>query len=163
MSCPRETLFNQVHKVCDWWYNVECERSTEYYHLNRDMFGGQPFYGHEYRNGPTRYPDQEEVVWGRHTSSYDSPRRSVISLTSNGMDAYEYPLNTDGESTMDYAASTKKTSRDESHQLPMISRKPKKSRMTTKPSSTAASRNSRKQSSRKVEKSSKQDNSRDFD
>ncbi|XP_074596975.1 uncharacterized protein LOC141852038 [Brevipalpus obovatus] len=155
MSCPRETLFNQKHKVCDWWYNVECEKSTEYYHLNRDMFGGQSFYGHEYRNGPTRYPDQEEVVWGRQTSSYDTPRRSVISLTSNGMDAYEYPLNTEGESAMDYAASTKKTSRDkQSQQFSMPSKKSKKG--SSRHRAITSRGNSERRSLQKDEESSNQ-------
>ncbi|RXG56635.1 hypothetical protein Avbf_15252 [Armadillidium vulgare] len=32
--CPIGTLFNQKYFVCDWWYNVDCNRSTEFYSLN---------------------------------------------------------------------------------------------------------------------------------
>ena len=35
--CPRGTIFNQKHRVCDWWYNVKCEDSTEFYDLNLDL------------------------------------------------------------------------------------------------------------------------------
>ena len=23
--CPNGTIFNQVHFICDWWYNFDCE------------------------------------------------------------------------------------------------------------------------------------------
>lgn len=29
--CPVGTVFNQEYLVCDWWYNVDCERSPKYY------------------------------------------------------------------------------------------------------------------------------------
>jgi hypothetical protein len=32
--CPKGTIFNQKHRVCDWWYNVKCEESPEFYDLN---------------------------------------------------------------------------------------------------------------------------------
>ncbi|KAB7504838.1 hypothetical protein Anas_11262 [Armadillidium nasatum] len=32
--CPIGTLFNQKYFVCDWWYNVDCNRSAEFYSLN---------------------------------------------------------------------------------------------------------------------------------
>ena len=35
--CPRGTIFNQEHRVCDWWYNVKCEDSSEYFDLNLDI------------------------------------------------------------------------------------------------------------------------------
>ena len=35
--CPRGTIFNQKHRVCDWWYNVKCEDATEFYDLNLDL------------------------------------------------------------------------------------------------------------------------------
>ena len=35
--CPRGTIFNQEFRVCDWWYNVKCEDSSEYFDLNLDL------------------------------------------------------------------------------------------------------------------------------
>ena len=35
--CPRGTIFNQEYRVCDWWYNVKCEDSSEYFDLNLDL------------------------------------------------------------------------------------------------------------------------------
>ena len=35
--CPKGTIFNQKHRVCDWWYNVKCEDATEFYDLNLDL------------------------------------------------------------------------------------------------------------------------------
>ena len=35
--CPKGTIFNQKHRVCDWWYNVKCEDAAEFYDLNLDL------------------------------------------------------------------------------------------------------------------------------
>uniref|UniRef100_A0A182RF44 Chitin-binding type-2 domain-containing protein n=1 Tax=Anopheles funestus TaxID=62324 RepID=A0A182RF44_ANOFN len=37
--CPNGTLFNQRHLVCDWYMNVRCEESENFYHVN-DAIGG---------------------------------------------------------------------------------------------------------------------------
>lgn len=29
--CPNGTIFRQSHLICDWWFRVDCERSTELY------------------------------------------------------------------------------------------------------------------------------------
>ncbi|XP_052898165.1 uncharacterized protein LOC128304955 [Anopheles moucheti] len=39
--CPNGTLFNQRHLVCDWYMNVRCEESENFYHVN-DNIGGTP-------------------------------------------------------------------------------------------------------------------------
>ncbi|XP_066946012.1 uncharacterized protein [Macrobrachium rosenbergii] len=36
--CPEGTIFNQKYIVCDWWYNVDCPRSPEFFELNEDFF-----------------------------------------------------------------------------------------------------------------------------
>ncbi|XP_037081794.1 uncharacterized protein LOC119102515 isoform X2 [Pollicipes pollicipes] len=35
--CPNGTLFNQRYFTCDWWFNVRCEESPDYYELNRNI------------------------------------------------------------------------------------------------------------------------------
>lgn len=29
--CTNGTIFNQKEFTCDWWYNVDCQSSLEYY------------------------------------------------------------------------------------------------------------------------------------
>jgi len=36
--CPNQTMFNQNHRVCDWWYNVKCDQSASLYSINDDLY-----------------------------------------------------------------------------------------------------------------------------
>ncbi|CAG0882075.1 unnamed protein product [Darwinula stevensoni] len=36
--CPNGTVFNQRLFVCDWWFGVDCPKSSDYYERNRDVF-----------------------------------------------------------------------------------------------------------------------------
>ncbi|XP_076309599.1 U-scoloptoxin(01)-Cw1a-like [Tachypleus tridentatus] len=36
--CPNETRFNQQYRVCDWWYNVDCNQATSFYDINKDLY-----------------------------------------------------------------------------------------------------------------------------
>ena len=33
--CPKGTLFQQKYFVCDWWFNVDCSTTEDFYKLNR--------------------------------------------------------------------------------------------------------------------------------
>ncbi|XP_074598476.1 uncharacterized protein LOC141853133 isoform X2 [Brevipalpus obovatus] len=35
--CPNGTVFNQEIFVCNWWFNVDCDRSEHLYHLNEKL------------------------------------------------------------------------------------------------------------------------------
>ena len=35
--CPNGTLFNQQYFVCDWWFNVDCDRTELFYSLNDEL------------------------------------------------------------------------------------------------------------------------------
>ncbi|CAL4146880.1 unnamed protein product, partial [Meganyctiphanes norvegica] len=35
--CPNGTLFNQQYFVCDWWFNVDCAASADFFRLNADI------------------------------------------------------------------------------------------------------------------------------
>jgi hypothetical protein len=36
--CPNGTLFNQLYRVCDWYYNVDCKAAPQIYHINNDLY-----------------------------------------------------------------------------------------------------------------------------
>ncbi|RWS17282.1 putative serine/threonine-protein kinase tsuA-like protein [Dinothrombium tinctorium] len=36
--CQNGTLFNQKVFTCDWWFNVDCKRSTQFYALNKFLY-----------------------------------------------------------------------------------------------------------------------------
>ncbi|KAH9381040.1 hypothetical protein HPB48_008254 [Haemaphysalis longicornis] len=52
--CPVGTIFNQRYFVCDWWQNVNCDESPQYYNLNGDLYKAGPSWsgggggGHDY-------------------------------------------------------------------------------------------------------------------
>jgi len=35
--CPNGTLFNQQYFVCDWWFNVDCSTTEDFYSLNDEI------------------------------------------------------------------------------------------------------------------------------
>ena len=35
--CPNGTMFNQRYFTCDWWFNVRCPESPDYYELNKNI------------------------------------------------------------------------------------------------------------------------------
>ncbi|XP_077298983.1 U-scoloptoxin(01)-Cw1a-like [Arctopsyche grandis] len=39
--CPNGTVFNQQVRVCDWFYNVNCQEATSLYSINSDLYKDQ--------------------------------------------------------------------------------------------------------------------------
>ncbi len=35
--CPNGTVFNQEVFACDWWFNVDCAASVDFYFLNEEV------------------------------------------------------------------------------------------------------------------------------
>ncbi|XP_070395150.1 pneumococcal serine-rich repeat protein-like [Dermacentor albipictus] len=40
--CPNGTIFKQELFTCDWWYNVDCDSSSKFFHLNAKMYTTTP-------------------------------------------------------------------------------------------------------------------------
>ncbi|XP_060534543.1 U-scoloptoxin(01)-Cw1a-like [Cylas formicarius] len=41
--CPNGTIFNQFARVCDWFFNVDCPSTPNYYGINSDLYRVPPF------------------------------------------------------------------------------------------------------------------------
>ncbi|RWS23480.1 hypothetical protein B4U80_03760, partial [Leptotrombidium deliense] len=39
--CPNGTIFSQEYLICDWWYNVKCGNSDQYYGINKEAFSSE--------------------------------------------------------------------------------------------------------------------------
>ena len=37
--CPNGTMFSQAYFICDWWFNVDCSASEQFYSLNEEIVG----------------------------------------------------------------------------------------------------------------------------
>ena len=37
--CPNGTMFSQAYFICDWWFNVDCSASEQFYSLNEEIAG----------------------------------------------------------------------------------------------------------------------------
>ena len=85
--CPRGTIFNQVpfffqdftatsvqeFRVCDWWYNVKCENSAEYFDRNLDLM----------IQVPPPPPERELIQTHSHSFTQDQQRNSLSSSSSS--------------------------------------------------------------------------------
>ena len=40
--CPNGTLFQQQYFVCDWWFNVDCSTTEDFYGLNDEIAAERP-------------------------------------------------------------------------------------------------------------------------
>lgn len=89
------TLFNQKLRVCDWWYNVYCIFSGDYYYMNREVYGGEPFHSKMYMMSG----EDEVKLWTNEEEKNENEPayRSGIDLADDGMTSYEYPLATNYE------------------------------------------------------------------
>ncbi|XP_031765913.2 uncharacterized protein LOC113521859 isoform X1 [Galleria mellonella] len=62
--CPNGTLFNQAVFVCDWWMNVNCEKSEELFNNNNERFGNL-------RLGPQLMKDVKKMLMHPMRNPYD--------------------------------------------------------------------------------------------
>merc|ERR1712098_213208 len=86
--CPNGTLFQQQYFVCDWWFNVDCSTTEDFYSLNDEIAaereanspgGGQGRYnGAGAQAGYTR--NQREVILEHEKHSEEQLNRPLPSM-----------------------------------------------------------------------------------
>ncbi|CAL4135564.1 unnamed protein product [Meganyctiphanes norvegica] len=54
--CPNQTMFNQKYRLCDWYYNVDCPGSPDYYNINKDLYEIPQF---DYLDNEDQYYDYD--------------------------------------------------------------------------------------------------------
>ncbi|CAH1640176.1 unnamed protein product [Spodoptera littoralis] len=62
--CPNGTLFNQAVFVCDWWMNVDCQNSQQFFNNNNDKF-------ENLRLGPQLMKDIKKMLTHPMLNPYD--------------------------------------------------------------------------------------------
>jgi len=82
--CPNHTLFNQRFFVCDWFYNVDCSVSDQFYHLNDQLYSGHSDTADKLSRAlePAIKITQDEIL----TSAASSPQLSTADIHLPGPD-----------------------------------------------------------------------------
>lgn len=80
--CPNGTLFNQAVFVCDWWMNVNCQKSEELFSSNNDKFGNLKL-------GPQLMKDIKKMITHTMRNPYD---KSVMKGNLIVMQEYKPPF-----------------------------------------------------------------------
>ncbi|KAJ8717137.1 hypothetical protein PYW08_005536 [Mythimna loreyi] len=62
--CPNGTLFNQAVFVCDWWMNVDCQNSQQFFNNNNEQF-------ENLRLGPQLMKDIKKMLTHPMRNPYD--------------------------------------------------------------------------------------------
>ncbi|XP_049876580.1 putative uncharacterized protein DDB_G0289263 [Pectinophora gossypiella] len=79
--CPNGTLFNQAVFVCDWWMNVNCQKSQDFIN-NNDKFGNLKL-------GPQLMKDIKKMITHPMRNPYD---KSVMKSNLIVMQDYKPPI-----------------------------------------------------------------------
>lgn len=94
--CPNGTVFNQMFFVCDWWFNVDCAASDQFFNLNLEI-------------GKVPEAEAEEVTDASPESQVEEliPAASnVVANTPHGQ--YNYDIATDNVAYYNYESEKQK-------------------------------------------------------
>ncbi|RWS08179.1 glycine-rich cell wall structural protein 1.8-like protein [Dinothrombium tinctorium] len=81
--CPIGTMFNQQLFVCDWWNNVRCDQTAQFYELNSNLYD----YGKEGKPRSSRRSESESEA-GSTDPSADEPTGEVREPLKDGSSIY---------------------------------------------------------------------------
>merc|ERR1711877_45205 len=84
--CPNGTLFQQQYFVCDWWFNVDCSTTEDFYGLNDEIAAERQAYspavGAASFNSPSYSAPQSG--YARHQREVVPPAAAVAPLPLQG-------------------------------------------------------------------------------
>lgn len=93
--CPNGTLFDQLTRVCNWWYNVHCDSSLSLYDINFDLY-----------REPLKVPSQSLDITPYHQGLSSQPKSVDTVPNPNSflrhVKDFEASLNSHSQSKDDY-------------------------------------------------------------
>lgn len=78
--CPNGTVFRQSHLVCDWWWTVDCQESTEHYISSAELLASD-----QRRAQKNSQQRREEIV------EIDKSRREQLGAQESRNGVYQSP------------------------------------------------------------------------
>ncbi|KAF2356046.1 Chitin binding domain [Trinorchestia longiramus] len=71
--CPNGTIYNQVNRVCEWWFNVLCENTKAAFRVNEDLYIIPPSTAEP--TIPQQYQPQQEPQPEHQQQSQQEPQQ----------------------------------------------------------------------------------------
>ncbi|XP_076751879.1 chitin-binding domain protein thawb [Xylocopa sonorina] len=87
--CPNGTIFQQSQLICDWWFKVDCSKSTELYEQSSEQLHEEERRRAESRNSRLDY--QQPIETGGQQDYYDVQNLSYDGRQNGRTKSYEEP------------------------------------------------------------------------
>ncbi|CAL7945823.1 unnamed protein product [Xylocopa violacea] len=87
--CPNGTIFQQSQLICDWWFKVDCSKSTELYEQSSEQLLEEERRRAESRNSRLDY--QQSIETGGQQDYYDVQNLSYDGRQNARTKSYEEP------------------------------------------------------------------------
>ncbi|XP_050585425.1 mucin-3A-like isoform X3 [Bombus affinis] len=87
--CPNGTIFQQSQLICDWWFKVDCSKSTELYEQSSEQLFEEERRRAESRKSKLDYP--QSVESGAQQDYYDVQNLSYDGKQNGRIKPYEEP------------------------------------------------------------------------
>ncbi|OAD53625.1 hypothetical protein WN48_09616, partial [Eufriesea mexicana] len=87
--CPNGTIFQQSQLICDWWFKVDCSKSTELYEQSSEQLLEEERRRAELRKSKLDY--QQPIVSGVQQDYYDVQNHNYDGKQNGRIKPYEEP------------------------------------------------------------------------
>ena len=110
--CPNGTMFSQAYFICDWWFNVDCSASEQFYSLNDEISGNfditqlsstpvnpQPLRTTDFVPPPTFQSSQSQRRQKPYRANTDSsPQSNGLNIYKSNTPPTNFPQNSNFDS-----------------------------------------------------------------